>query len=490
MNQYIFDSYPAKMPRAQYNINWEDHDEEFILIRYYECIRVLVNKFKYALGSQMLTKRGVEHFGSKNYVELVKMKFASSYRYKAMLEKDHEDLVNNEGPHLVVPEHVTVRDFQRQEDGPPPLPFPNVPKGGTSVDLNNFRDVTRYLSNAILKTYKEKGGKKKQLRWGINDPTGEFRPYWWDEVEKLPHHLLWKDMPPPSHVSKQTWPLKEHMEVGKFIRECVRIYLQTSNVNPEQHCVQKVKRRDLVNRMRKRGHSMAHQDSSSSNSSGTSQGQVDQDNDRNDDNEQDDNEQNDNNDNVGRDAYEEFGVHVTNEDEGNDNEDNYEDEGGEAVYSKEQEYEEEDSDGHSQEQDDGHSSQDNHHINDEEDELTTDSEENPDNNNSFEAQEANFDLLDGHDSVSDDLPLVDLQKSYTQNDETLAFDSDEYPSSPENNVIEETVANPPLVTAQNFGRRPTPNQVEQKQTRKRRPPPEESPAQTRSRTKLNRLNDH
>ena len=125
-------------------------------------------------------------------------------------------------------------------------------------------------------------------------------------------------------------------------------------------------------------------------------------------------------------------------------------------------------------------------------EILTDSDENDQlNNNSFEAEDTNFELLDRSNSVSDDIPLVDLQKAYTQENETLPFDSDEYPSSPENNVLKETAANPPLIPAENFGRRPTPNEVQQKkQTRKRRPPPEESPAQTRSRSKLRRLNDN
>ena len=112
MNQYIFDSHLAKitMPGARELVNWENHDINFILIRHYECLRVLVNKFKYSLGVQMLTKRGVEHCGSKKYVELMKKKFASSYKFKEMLDDDHEDLVNLEGPHLIVPEHVTARD--------------------------------------------------------------------------------------------------------------------------------------------------------------------------------------------------------------------------------------------------------------------------------------------------------------------------------------------------------------------------------------------
>ena len=478
-------------------LNWENHDIDFILIRFYECLRVLVNKFKYPIGVQMLTRRGVEHCGSKKYVEWMKKKFASSYKFKEILDKDHEDLVNLEGPHFIVPEHVTARELTRPdqgpemvEDGPAPLPLPS--------NLCNFRDVTRYLSNAIMKTYKEKGGKKKQLRWGINDPTSEYRPYWWDEVEKLPHSLPWEEMPPPTHVSKETWPLKGHIEVGMFLRECVRIYLKASNVNPDQHSVQKVKRRTFVNRMRKRGHSMAHQDSSSSNSSGTSQ--VDQDNERNDDNEQQDEEDNDDNHNedlVGHDDYEDFAAFVPNEDE-EDNEDegdNEETVSGRGVWSTHtQEYEEggqDDEDRHRRDEDVDHSHGegdcDQEPLNKE---ILTDSDENDQiNNNSFEAEEANFELLDRTDSVSDDIPLVDLRQTYTQNDETLAFDSDEYPSSPENNVVEESAANPPLVPAQNFGRRPTPNQVQQKQTRKRRPPPEESPAQTRSRSKLNRLND-
>ena len=118
-------------------------------------------------------------------------------------------------------------------------------------------------------------------------------------------------MPNPYHVSKETWPLKGHIEVGMFLRECVRIYLQALHVNPDQHSVQKVKRRTVVNRMRKRGHSIAHQDSSSSNSSGTSQ--VDQNIGRNNDNEDHDEEDND----------EDMGGHddfVPNEDE-EDNED-------------------------------------------------------------------------------------------------------------------------------------------------------------------------
>ena len=484
MNQYIFDSHLAKitMPGARELVNWENHDIDFILIRHYECLRVLVNKFKYSLGVQMLTKRGVEHCGSKKYVELMKKKFASSYKFKEMLDEDHEDLVNLEGPHFIVPEHVTARQMIRDqgpevEDGPAPLPLPR--------NLCNFRDVTRYLSNAIMKTYQEKGGKNKQLRWGINDPTGEYRPYWWDEVEKLPHYVLWKDMPNPYHVSKETWPLKGHIEVGMFLRECVKIYLEASNVNPEQHSVQKVKRRTVVNRMRKRGHSMAHQDSSSSNSSGTSQ--VDQNIGRNNDNEDHDEEDND----------EDMGGHddfVPNEDE-EDNEDegdNEETVSCRGVWSTHQEYEEggqDDEDRHNRDHSHGEGDCDQEPLNKE---ILTDSDENDQlNNNSFEAEDTNFELLDRSNSVSDDIPLVDLRKAYTQEDETLPFDSDEYPSSPENNVLKETVANPPLIPAENFGRRPTPNEVQQKkQTRKRRPPPEESPAQTRSRSKLRRLNDN
>ena len=92
-------TYLAKitMPGARELVNWENHDIDFILIRHYECLRVLVNKFKYSLGVQMLTKRGVEHYGSKKYVELMKKKFASSYKFKEMLDEDHEDLVNLEG---------------------------------------------------------------------------------------------------------------------------------------------------------------------------------------------------------------------------------------------------------------------------------------------------------------------------------------------------------------------------------------------------------
>ena len=99
MHQYIFDSHLANitMPGARELVNWENHDIDFILIRHYECLRVLVNKFKYSLGVQMLTKRGVEHCGSKKYVELMKKKFASSYKFKEMLDEDHEDLVNLEG---------------------------------------------------------------------------------------------------------------------------------------------------------------------------------------------------------------------------------------------------------------------------------------------------------------------------------------------------------------------------------------------------------
>ena len=69
----------------------------------------------------------------------------------------------------------------------------------------------------------------------------------------------------------------------------------------------------------------------------------------------------------------------------------------------------------------------------------------------YKAEDTNFELLDRSNSVSDDIPLVDLGKAYTQDNETLPFDSDEYPSSPENNVLKETAANPPLIPAENFG---------------------------------------